>query len=58
MTPEDVNIEMGEYEILCNKEQNKWRLVDRLSGEEHYFRRLADLLDSIEQTILSVEIES
>ena len=54
---EDATIEMGEYEILCNKEQTRWRLLDKLSGVEKVFDSLASVIDYIELEISAVEID-
>ena len=56
MTAEDTNVLMGEHEIYCGKERDKWRFIDKLSGSERHFNTLVDLLDYIELEILSVEI--
>ena len=55
---DDINIDMGEYEIMCDKDKILWRATEKLSNESREFESIDDLLDWIRKEINKVNIEA
>jgi len=55
---DDINIDMGEFEIMCDEDKILWRVTDKLTGNSREFEGLEEVLYWIRREVESVEIES
>lgn len=55
---DDINIDMGEYLIECDKDKILWRLTDKFSSNSWEFESLDEVIHKIRREVESVEIES
>jgi hypothetical protein len=54
---DDINVDMGDFEIQCDKDRILWRVTDKLGGSSREFESLDDVLDWIREEVESVVIE-
>ena len=55
---DEINIDMGEYQIECDKEKVLWRITDKYNSEVKEFDNLRDLSNWLERKLESIDIES
>ena len=54
---DDINIDMGEFCIQCDKDKILWRVTENLTGQSEEFGELEDVLRWIRREVESVDIE-
>ena len=55
---DDINIDMGEFEIMCDKDKVLWRVTDKYTGDSKEFESLDEVLYWIRREVNSVDMES
>jgi len=57
MIVDKINIDMGEYQIECDKDKVLWRITDKFDGTIKEFDKLSDMMRWLERQIESIVIE-
>lgn len=55
---DEINIDMGEYQIECDKEKVLWRITDKYDSDAKEFDDLRDLINWLERRLESIDVES
>ena len=55
--PDDINIDMGEYKIECDKDKVLWRIYDKYDDTTKEFDDLHQLAQWLERRLETIEIE-
>lgn len=54
---DDINVDMGEFCIQCDKDKILWRVTENLTGQSEEFETLEDILHWIGREVEKVNIE-
>ncbi len=54
--PNEITIDMGQYQIECSKGKRKWRITDMYDSTSKEFDDLDDLLNWLKRELNTIEI--
>ncbi len=55
---DEINVDMGEYYIECDKEKVLWRITDKYDSMVKEFSELRDLTDWLYRRLETIDVES